>query len=440
MRWVSGFFAAVIIPLLVNEFADLCPWLAERLIRGAVRLLPKEHQERYRQEWHAEIYVVPGKLTKLAAAISILVRAPTVGHVLQTQPDVLERVQQWLVRIWLGVLRSLLEPLTAALQPRSSRTKLEKRAYKALAPGNAYAPVVSISGMPGVGKTMFAQRLAHKLAQHQYPDGQTFVRLGGYGQPHRSAADALYKQLVALGVPHDEIPDSIEHRRRKYLQALAGKRALVIMDDATAAEQVLALWPPIGSAAIVTCRVELLELIAEGALPVRLRPLTTLEAFGLLANRIGRTRVAREPVAALRLVNACGRLPLALGLVTARLSIESGSHMSLSDVVARLQHPYGGNYLMLGADQSVVTALSASYERLNDEQRLVFHVIGVLDINEVEAEVVAAAADMPLEQAEVVLHELVDANLLEVAGRSGNRWQMHRLVRLYADYIARRLR
>ena len=119
--------------------------------------------------------------------------------------------------------------------------------------------------MPGVGKTALALVLAHHLARTEYPDDQLFISLNS--RLPVSPADALYDQLLAFGIPPEKIPGDQEARRKLYLNALYRRRALVVLDEVTTAEQVRALWPPNGCAAIVTGSVELLKIFKDGADP-----------------------------------------------------------------------------------------------------------------------------------------------------------------------------
>jgi HAMP domain-containing protein len=41
MKWLAGFLAGVVLPLLLSEFTDWCPWFAKRLVQRAVRRLPE---------------------------------------------------------------------------------------------------------------------------------------------------------------------------------------------------------------------------------------------------------------------------------------------------------------------------------------------------------------------------------------------------------------
>ena len=302
------------------------------------------------------------------------------------------------------------------------------RALQVLGRRRDEAPVAAITGMPGVGKTALALVLAHHLARTEYPDDQPFISLDS--RLPVSPADALYDRLLAFGVPPAKIPGDLDGRRKLYLDALRGRRALVVLDDVTTAEQVRALWPPSGCAAIVTGSVELPRIFKDGAETLRLQPLTTLEAMRFLTNRIGRRRVVREPLAALRIVRACGRVPLALACVAAHLTTIRGRYLVLRSFARRLRDRRTRlDDLSVSDHAGVEPALAQIYRGLNRYQRRVFDVIGHLDAPELDAELVAAVLPTTLADAESLLAELVDEGLLEVAGSPGERWQPHELVR-----------
>ncbi|MER6145914.1 AAA family ATPase [Streptomyces sparsogenes] len=70
---------AVILPLLLSEFGDWCPWLAKRLTRWtAQRLGDAQAAERYSEEWLAELAHLPGKLSHLLTATSYLIALPRI--------------------------------------------------------------------------------------------------------------------------------------------------------------------------------------------------------------------------------------------------------------------------------------------------------------------------------------------------------------------------
>ena len=178
-----------------------------------------------------------------------------------------------------------------------------------------------IGGTAGVGKTSLAAHWAHKVAG-RFPDGQLYVDLRGFdssGSPVTSA-DAVRGFLDAFEVPPERVPVGLDAQAALYRSLLAGRRVLVVADNARDADQVRPLLPgSAGCVVVVTSRNRLTSLItAEGARPLTLDLLTCEEARQLLSRRIGADRVAAEPKATERIIALCARLPLALGIVAAR--------------------------------------------------------------------------------------------------------------------------
>src|SRR5262249_36684126 len=171
----------------------------------------------------------------------------------------------------------------------------------------------AISGTAGVGKTALAVHWSHRVTG-SFPDGQLYVNLRGYdpGQP-MSAADALAGFLNALGVAGQDVPSDLEQRAARYRTVTAGRRMLVVLDNAATVEQVRPLLPGTPTALVlVTSRDSLAGLVArDGARRVELDVLPADDANCLVRDLIG-ARVAAEPEAASVLAGQCGRLPLAL--------------------------------------------------------------------------------------------------------------------------------
>jgi hypothetical protein len=275
-------------------------------------------------------------------------------------------------------------------------------------------PRVLITGEPGVGKTGLALHVAHTLRRSHYSDIQLFIRLSRGGELPVPPAHALYDALVALDVPRDRIPAGLEARKRRYRAELDGKAALIVLDDAVDADQVEALLPPAGCAMIVTSRDELHEMLADDARAARLQPLSLPEAIGYLIRRLGLGRVAREPASAWRIIKACDRLPLALSIVAAQLTAESGRNRRLNEASWLLAYERTRVAQLTAGRRSVQAALARRYRTLTDKQRELFHVLGVLNMAELEVGVVAAALGVTEEDAAARLRDLVDAGLLEV--------------------------
>lgn len=180
--------------------------------------------------------------------------------------------------------------------------------------------ISAIGGTAGVGKTALAVCWAHRVAD-RFPDGQLYLNLRGYG-PCRDpvpAAEAIRAFLDALQVPPDRVPESLEGRAGLYRSLLAGRRMLIVLDNARDADHVRPLLPGSpGCLVVVTSRDRLAGLVTvEGAQPVVLDVLTNADARVLLARRLGADSVAAE------LIELCARLPLALSVAAARAAEHS---------------------------------------------------------------------------------------------------------------------
>ncbi len=172
--------------------------------------------------------------------------------------------------------------------------------------------ISAIGGTAGVGKTALAVHWAHQVAG-RFPDGQLYVNLRGYDpdQP-MSAADALAGFLRGLGVPGQDIPPGEDERAARYRSLLAGRRMLVVLDNAGSAEQVRPLLPGAPACTVVvTSRDSLAGLVARhGAVRLEVDLLPLADAAGLLRDLIG-ARADADPAAA----GGAGRpvLPAAAG-------------------------------------------------------------------------------------------------------------------------------
>ena len=228
--------------------------------------------------------------------------------------------------------------------------------------------LVAIAGTAGVGKTALALHFAH-LAADRYPDGQLYVNLRGFGplgEPLRVTA-AMRALLDALQVPPGQIPTGLEAQAGLYRSVLAGRRMLVMLDNAASAAQVRPLLPGGGDClAVVTSRRQLTALAAaQGAHTVVLDALTDADARELLASRLGAARLAAEPGAARELTAACARLPLALSIAAARAAARPGFPLAM--LAAELRDP-GRRLDALDAGEAAANVrdvFSWSYQQLS---------------------------------------------------------------------------
>jgi DNA-binding SARP family transcriptional activator len=303
--------------------------------------------------------------------------------------------------------------------------------------GRVTAAVISaVSGTAGVGKTALAVHWAHQAGE-RFPDGQLYVNLRGY-DPDRPmpAAYALAGFLRALGVPGPDIPPGEDQRAARYRSLLAGQRMLIVLDNASRAEQVRPLLPGTPTCAvIVTSRDALAGLVMrDGAARLDLDLLPAQEAVSLLCELIGE-RARTDPGAAAALAGHCCRLPLALRVAAELAAARSAVPLAelateLSDLERRLD--------LLDAAGDPRTAVRAvfswSYQHLDADAARAFRLLGLHPGPDFDPWAAAALTGTTLDQAGQVLAELARAHLIESA--SPDRYRMHDLLRAYASELA----
>jgi DNA-binding SARP family transcriptional activator/Tfp pilus assembly protein PilF len=294
--------------------------------------------------------------------------------------------------------------------------------------------ISAISGTGGIGKTTLAVHWAHRVAD-RFPDGQLYVNLRGF-DPTRSAmdpAEAIRGFLDALDVPSQRIPTSPQAQLGLYRSLLAGRRMLILLDNARDTEQVRPLLPgSAGCLVLVTSRNQLTGLVAtDGAQPVTVDVLSDAEARELLAHRLGSRRLAAEPGAVDEIVDRCAGLPLALAIVAARAAIAPG--LGLAALARELREGLDG---LAGGDESidVRAVFSWSYRALSTEAQRLFRLLAIHPGPEVSVAAAASLAGVDLTQARRLLSELARVHLVNepAAGRYG----LHDLLRAYAGELA----
>ncbi|WP_069883783.1 AfsR/SARP family transcriptional regulator [Streptomyces luteocolor] len=292
------------------------------------------------------------------------------------------------------------------------------------------APVCLVTGPAGVGKTALVAHWAHRN-RDQFPGGLLYTDLRGFGDTGEPALlDVLREFLLALGVPPRRIPESERAASALFRSLCADRRLLVVLDNARASEQVRELLPGgAGCVTVVTSRYRLRGLIAsDAARPVPVDVLEPDDSTALLAAVLGQERVLAEEVAARRLAELCGGLPLALRVAAARLADQPGWPLSamcdeLSDESRRLS-------LLDVEDTGVRAALRLTVRRLPESAAHHFAHLGRHPGTHVDRFTVAALADSDPVAAEAALDTLTAAHLVVRTGP--DRWTLHDLVRLYA--------
>lgn len=284
--------------------------------------------------------------------------------------------------------------------------------------------VVAVDGMAGVGKTCLAVHAAHRLAD-AYPDAQLYVDLHGFteGREPLDPDSALRMLLGALDVPSERVPqEGLEQLAACWRSELAGRRAVVVLDNAADADQVRPLLPGAGpSVVLITSRNRLLGL--DEVPPVSLDVLSPEESAELLARASGdpggpEGRLAREPESAAEVLRLCGHLPLALRLAAARLRHRPGWTVGI--LVERMAR---------GASE-FDTAFAMSVRQLDRPRARLFRLLGLFPGGSFDEYAVAALANVPLYAAQEALEDLVDAHLVQQP--TAGRYRLHDLVHQHA--------
>ncbi|WP_326557625.1 AfsR/SARP family transcriptional regulator [Micromonospora sp. NBC_01796] len=309
------------------------------------------------------------------------------------------------------------------------------------ATGSATTVIAVVSGTPGVGKTAFAVHWAHRVAD-RFPDGQLYVNLRGFEADGASLppATAIRGFLDALGVPARRIPADLAAQAALYRSVLAGRRVLVLLDNARDVEQVRPLLPAApGCLVLVTSRDELTPLIAsEGAEALILDLLTAEEARDLLVRRVGADRVAAEPGTVDDIITRSARLPLALAIVAARAAIRPA--FPLAALAAELHRAADGPDPDLdpfdGGDPAtdIRTVFSWSYRTLSVGAARLFRLLGLHPGPDIAEPAVASLTGLPPARVRPLLAELTRTHLL--AEHAPGRYACHDLLRAYAGELA----
>ncbi|WP_420168397.1 AfsR/SARP family transcriptional regulator [Streptomyces violaceoruber] len=324
------------------------------------------------------------------------------------------------------------DPLPVDLLPRAPRgfqgRTAELAALSRAAAGES--PVCLVTGPAGVGKTALALQWAHRN-EALFPGGRLFADLRGFSEAGEPALiDVLREFLLALGVPPRRVPESAPAAAALFRSLTGRRRLLVVLDNARDSATVRALLPGgTDCVTLVTSRHRLEGLIAsDAARPV---PLDTLEAddgTALLAGVLGEERVLAEPVAARRLAELCGGLPLALRVTAARLA--GRPQWTLAALADELADERGRLAFLDVDDTGVAAALRLTVQHLPPDAVHQFARLGHHPGGHVDPYAAAALAGTDPVAAAAALERLAAAHL--VSETAPGRWVLHDLVRLYA--------
>lgn len=326
-----------------------------------------------------------------------------------------------------------LPPDIADFSGRAAELKQLRETLPQAGGGTAVA-ISLIEGMAGVGKTRLAVRLAHQLlAEGRYTEQQLYVDLRGHSdQPPADPSAVLASFLRLLGVPGDQIPPNMEERSILYRDRLYGKQALVLLDNAAGEDQVLPLLPagPTNLVLITSRR----ALALDGARSLPLDVFRPDEATQLLERVVGRGRVHAERAAAERVVELCGRLPLAVALAGRRL--QSRPVWGFNELLSRLGQSCDRVGELAVGTRRLQAVFDLSYDALDQAERRTFHLLGLHPGDTFTVDAAVALTGLTPLRARRLLDRLADEHLVDIV--NGDTYRLHDLLAAYARNVAER--
>jgi tetratricopeptide (TPR) repeat protein/transcriptional regulator with XRE-family HTH domain len=305
-------------------------------------------------------------------------------------------------------------------------------ALEGLSAHSGVVGIHAIDGMAGIGKTSFAVHAAHRLAE-SFPDGQFFLPLHTHtaGQRPVDPADGLASLLLAAGLAAAQIPPGLEARAARWRAHVAGRKILLVLDDAAGHEQVRPLLPgAAGSLVLVTSRRRLTAL--EDSAVISLDVLAPGEAGALLTRLAARAGISAADPAVGEITRLCGYLPLAIGLIAGQL--KHHPVRTVGQLAADLAAATDRMALLQAENLSVTAAFDLSYQDLTEDLQRLFRRLGLIPGPSFDAYGAAALNGTSLASSRSSLDELYDQHLLTET--APGRYRLHDLLREHARALA----
>lgn len=292
-------------------------------------------------------------------------------------------------------------------------------------------PVIAVVGKPGIGKSTIAVHVSHSVAG-RYEDGQLYADLHGGESRPLGSGQVLERFLRALGVPGTAIPDGVDERAEMYRALLAGRKVLIVLDDAGSESQVLPLLPGNPEAAvIITSRIRLAGL--PGAIHFDVDVFDSRQSVDLLSRIAGVERVRAEQESAAALAKLCGHLPLALRIAGARLAARP--HWTIEQLAGRLEDETRRLDELKHGDLGIRVSISLTYESVSEDARRLFRRLAILEFRHFSGWVAAALLDRDPADAQDLLDDLADTQLIETTDAGygvHSQYRFHDLIRVFA--------
>jgi hypothetical protein len=262
------------------------------------------------------------------------------------------------------------------------------------------APVVAITGMPGIGATAMAIQAAH-AARSAFPGGQLYADV-------TDGADA--RPVAALA------------RERP------GRRVLAVLDGVRDPAQAQALLDAFGGCAVIITSPRRMINFPD----IRwfeVDPLTPDESMELLEHLLGADRVAADRAGAEWVLSLCGGQPNAIRVAAARLVARPA--WKLGAMARQLEEELSRPAVTHDDCLLVEAPFKRAYNQLPDDAARVFRLASMSDDDEVSVAAVAARAGLPEHVTWALLETVADLHLIQ-AGVFGS-YRFDPLIRLYAQ-------
>ncbi len=408
---------AVLLPLLLTEFGDWCPWVAARLVRWSARRLGSPAVcARYEEEWTANLNEVPGKLSRLAAALGYLACVPRMRWVLRRGD-----------RVRAAALPSLTSSLPPVIGSFVGRWEELDQLTGVLRDGDRR---VAILGRPGVGKTQLAAQVAYLMRDH-FKDGCVWLRCWGSRSLHQELRDhlALWGVLPSGGTLSRE-----RHLVKLFAAMVSNRRTLVVFDDVEGFHQIQKVLSCLSNCTVIVTMRGRLDLLAVegikalnlGGIEFELGPMAPSEAEELMRQLIGADRFAAEQDSVRSLIALCGGSPLVLAIAAALCR----DNRPIAEAVRRMRETSSGTTTEM-RDPAIRRSIDQAVRLVSPNARQLFRRLSLLAVDTFETREAAVVVDQPGPSIDELLDELVRAGLLQQAG-TPSRYRLHDLLRVYA--------
>ena len=284
------------------------------------------------------------------------------------------------------------------------------------------AAVTAVEGMGGIGKTVTGLQVAYALRDEgAFPEGALFIDLHGFSEDRQplSAGEALTSLLRQIVGSEPKLPEEVSELQQAWRQATAGKRMLLLLDNARDAEQIKPLLPGHPGCRVLTTSRNRFTL--PDLLPIELGLLTDDEAIDLALARANQRWERLDRARAAQLAARCGRHPLAIKVTASALG--AARSLGVDEQLEKLGNP---EKAALDMDQ-VKAVLRLSLDLLEQNERAAWNRLAVFESDFDKAAVIAV---MDVENADAILATLETRHL--VTWQEDDRLHLHDILRTIA--------